>query len=310
MNNSINIHPDFQKVRGIKLPQNPLLLGLMNTFMRLAASRKWSKYKSIVAKHKVIGLDGGRIPVWLIKPASIKSPAPALVYCHGGAFILKHSPQHIENAIRYAQEATCCVLFVDYRLAPTHAFPIPLNDCYAALMWARQNAVKLGIDDQRIAVGGDSAGGAIAASVAQKAAHEDGITLSGQLLIYPATDSDCKTTSSTAFANVAPFKHFSMRGMWEAYLGHALPGDVAPYASPIHGNLAGLAPAYVETGEYDPLRDEGAAYAKALIANGVEVSLHETKGTIHGFDAVAPAAKSSQDAIANRVQFLRKIFHT
>ena len=98
--------------------------------------------------------------------------------------------------------------------------------------------------------------------------------------------------------------------MWEAYLGHSLAAGVAQYASPIHGNLSGLATAYVETGEFDPLCDEGAAYAKALIANGVQVVMNETKGTVHGFDALVPDAKLSRDAIASRVQFLRKIFGT
>lgn len=309
MTNPINIHPDFQKVRGMALSSNPLLLGLMNGLMGFAASRKWAKYKNIVSAHTVIGLDGHRIPVWLIKPSTVKAPAPALVYCHGGAWILKHSPQHIENAIRYAQEANCCVLFVDYRLAPKHAFPKPFDDCYATLVWARQNAEKLGIDKQRIAVGGDSAGGGIAASAAQKA-RDEAIPLCGQMLLYPATDADCKSKSSSAYANVAPFKNFSMRAMWETYLGHALPGNVAHYASPLHGNLANLAPAYVETGEFDPLCDEGATYAQTLSLNGVAVELNETKGSIHGFDALVPNAKLSQDAIARRVQFLRKIFNS
>ncbi len=308
MSERINIHSDFQKIRGIALPSSPFLLGLMNGAMHLAAALKWSKYKRIASQHRVIGLDGHRIPVWLIKPENLAAPSPALVYCHGGAFILKHSPQHIENAIRLALDANCCVLFVDYRLAPQHPFPAGFNDCYAALTWAYQNAEKLGIDKQRIAIGGDSAGGAIAAAAAQKAAHEDGIDLCGQLLIYPVTDSECKSPSSSAFADVPPFKNFSVRWMWEMYLGRALERGVERYAAPLQGNLAGVARAYVETGEYDPLRDEGIAYAKALAANGVAVELNETRGTVHGFDALAPAAKLSQDAIASRVQFLRTIF--
>jgi acetyl esterase/lipase len=246
----------------------------------------------------------------MIRPAHLKTSAPVLVYCHGGAFILKHSPQHIENAIRYAQEANCCVLFVDYRLAPKHPFPAGFDDCYATLVWARQNAEKFGFDNQRIAVGGDSAGAAIATGMAQKAAHEDKITLCGQLLVYPVTDSDCKTPSGTAFADVPPFKNFSRRAMWEAYLGQSPATAVPRYAAPLHGDLAGLAPAYVETGEYDPLRDEGADYANALTANGVEIDLNQTRGTVHGFDALVPASKISQDAIARRVQFLRNIFGT
>lgn len=312
MVDQLNIHPDFQKIRGMELSLKPWLLTLMNGAMHLAAAMKWSKYKDIVTQHKVIGLDGHRTPVWLIKPEGVKTPAPTLLYFHGGAFILKHSPQHIENAIRYACEAKCCVLFVDYRLAPQNPFPAGFNDCYSALAWAYQNAEKLGIDKQRIAVGGDSAGGAIAAGVAQKALQEGGSQLCGQLLIYPVADSDCKSTSSAAFASVPPFKNLLLQSIWEAYLGHSLDAGarVAQYASPIHGKLAGLAPAYVETGEYDPLCDEGKAYADALVANGVNVVLNETKGTVHGFDVLVPVAILSQDAITSRIQFLQKIFNS
>ena len=310
MKPAFNIHPDFQKIRGIALSLNPLLLALMNGALHFAASRKWSKYKDIVTEHSVTGVDGYRTSVWLIKPTHVKAPAPALIYCHGGAFILKHSPQHIENAIRYAQEANCYVVFVDYRLAPKHQFPSGFNDCYSTLIWVHQNAEKLGIDKQRIAIGGDSAGGALAAGVAQKATQENAASLCGQLLVYPMTDSDCKTVSASAYADVPPFKNFSMPVIWGAYLGHDLKTGAAPYASPVHGKLAGLPPAYVETGEYDPLCDEGKAYASGLIANGVDVIFNETKTTVHGFDLLAPDAKLSQDAMASRMQFLRTVFNS
>lgn len=310
MATQINIHPDFQKIRGISLPFNPWALALMNGALQLAAAKKWWKYKTIVTQRIVIGLDGHRIPVWLIKPAHVKTPAPALVYCHGGAFILKHSPQHIENAIRYAHEANCYMLFVDYRLAPKHAFPAGFNDCYATLIWAYQNAEKLGVDKQRIAVGGDSAGGTMAAGIAQKTVEENTVTLRGQLLIYPVTDSDCKSISGTAYADIPPFKRLSLRRTWTAYLGHDPAAGVPRYASPIHGKLTGLARAYIETGEYDALCDEGKAYASALIAHGVDVICNETKGTVHGYDALVPDSKLSKDAMKSREQFLLNIFNT
>ncbi|MFT3929142.1 MAG: alpha/beta hydrolase [Spongiibacteraceae bacterium] len=308
MSTPINIHPDFQKIRGMKLSFSSMMLSVMNAMLHLAAARKWSKYKAIAKKHVVTGIDGHRVAVWLIRPAHVTAIAPALVYCHGGAFVIKHSPQHIENAIRYAEDANCCVLFVDYRLAPQNPFPAGFNDCYSTLMWASQNAEKLGIDKQRIAIGGDSAGGAIAAGVAQKVAHENKLSLRGQLLIYPVADSDCKTTSGTGFADVPPFKQFSLVKMWEAYLGHPPTSGVPAYASPLHSNLKDLAPAYVETGEYDPLRDEGINYAKALAANGVAVELNETKGTVHGFDALVPQSRIAKAAIEQRATFLRHIF--
>lgn len=306
-----NIHPDFQTLPAFELPFNrPFRQLVMNGGLDLAAAMKFSKFRKIVDRKQILGPDGHQVRIWVIRPENLAKPSAALLYFHGGAFVLKHSPQHIENTIRYAHEANCSVIFVDYRLSPKHAFPTGFNDCYGALTWTIQNAGSLGIDTQRVAVGGDSAGGAFAATVAQKAAHDDSIKLCGQLLIYPVIDSECKSASSAAFSEVPPFKRFSVKAMWNAYLGKAADSGVLPYASPLHGNLSGLAPAYVETGEFDPLRDEGAAYAQALVTNGVNVTFNDTKGTVHGYDLVAAHSALAQQAIQNRVQFLRRIFHT
>lgn len=307
MISQLNIHPDFQKIRGMELRFKPWIFALLNGAVHLAAAMKWSKYKDIVTHHTVIGLDGHRVPVWIIRPENLKVPSPTLIYSHGGWWVMKHAPQHIENAVRYARKANCCVVFVDYRLAYRHPFPAAFNDCYSALIWANQNAEKLGFDKERIAVGGDSAGGAIAAGAAQKA-RDEGILLCGQLLIYPVTDSDCKSESSKLFVDVAPFKRENPNSRWEMYLGHPAADGVPNYASPIHGKLANLAQAYVETNEFDVLRDEAAAYAKALIDNNVSVCLNETKGTVHGYDLLEPESKISQDAMISRIKFLRTIF--
>jgi len=198
-------------------------------------------------------------------------------------------------------------VFVDYRLAPSHCFPAGFDDCYAALRWTLANAGELGIDPRRVAVGGDSAGGTMAASAAQKA-HEDGIELCGQLLIYPGADSSGNWPSARAFVDVPPFKALSNSDLWEAYLGHPLSAGTPRYAAPLHGTLSGLARTYVETAEFDPLRDEGHAYAQALLAAGVAVSLNATKGTVHGFDLLAAKSTLSQAALQSRIQFLRECF--
>lgn len=310
MTSPLNIHPDFRKVPAIKLSFNPFILAAMKMIASMLAAPKWAKYKRIATRKKITGLDGHRVPLWVIKPEGLNAASPVLLYFHGGAFALKYGPRHIDNAVRYAREANCCVIFVEYRLAPNNPFPAPFNDCYSALLWACQNAEQFGFDPKRIAVGGDSAGGTLAASVAQKAAHEDAIALCGQLLVYPATDSDCKSKSSTAFANVRPFKQASSPAVWKAYLGHPHTTAAPRYASPLHGNLTGLAPAYVETAEFDVLHDEGLAYAKAMQMGGVNVTLNETKSTVHGFDLLASASALSQQAIASRVQFLRNVFQS
>jgi acetyl esterase/lipase len=302
------IHPDFQAIQARPMSFKPLPLALMNGLIGVVNALKLRNFKHLVRREKIVGSDGHRIPLLIFKPEGLPSPSAALVYYHGGAFVFKHAPPHIDNAVRYAREANCCVIFVDYRLAPKDPFPRGFNDCYDALLWTVANAAKLGIDKRRVAVAGDSAGGTMAAAAAQKAVQENGPKLCGQLLIYPATDSDSKSASITAFANVPPFKELSSSGVWEAYLGHPLAAGVPRYAAPLHGDLSGVAPACVETAEFDPLRDEGRAYAQKLIASGVEVSTNEVKGAVHGFDLLAAGSEVSKRAVEARVQFLRKIF--
>jgi acetyl esterase len=310
MSTTFNIHPDFQAIKGRKLSLKPWAVSLMGNLLATVNALHRRKFKTIVSRQTIASLDGYAVPVLHIRPENLSSPAAALLYYHGGAFIMKHAPQHLENAVRYAREGNCCVMFVDYRLAPKHPFPAGFHDCYAALRWVWSNADELGVDKRRIAVGGDSAGGALAAAAAQKALHEDGIKLGGQLLIYPVTDARGKSFSSSAYANVPPFKDASPSALWAAYLGHPVSAGVPRYASPIDGDLASLAPAYVEIGEFDMLHDEGYAYAQALTAQGVEVELNETKGTVHGFDLLAANSDISKAAMARRIEFLKKVFST
>jgi acetyl esterase len=157
-------------------------------------------------------------------------------------------------------------------------------------------------------VGGDSAGGSLAAGVAQRALQEDGIALRGQLLIYPCVDLVCTRPSVAAFANVPPFKGASMVSTAATYLGRPISAGIPRYASPLYGDVSELAPAYVETAEFDLLHDQGTAYAQALIDKGIEVDLNEIKGGIHGFDLLAVNSSVSKDAMQRRIQFLRRVF--
>jgi acetyl esterase/lipase len=308
VNNTLNIHPDFQSIKGMPTPTKRLPLALMNALLSVVGSLTLRKYKTMVRKQTIVGAAGQRIPVIIFRPEDLPSPSPVLVYFHCGAWVFKQAPGHIDNAARYAREANCVVVFVDYRLAPKHPFPAGFNDCYDTLKWTLANADKLGIDKQRIAVGGDSAGGAYAAAAAQKAVREAGIKLCGQLLIYPATDSNGKWPSFDAYCNVPPFKALSNDTLWAAYLGHPLAAGTPQYAAPLHGDVTGVTAAYVETAEFDPLLDQGNAYIQSLLANGIDVSVNATKGTLHGFDLIAANSDISKAAVAARIQFLRKCF--
>ena len=170
------------------------------------------------------------------------------------------------------------------------------------------NAAQLGIDATRVAVGGDSAGGGLAAGIAQRALQEERIELRGQLLLYPAVDLLCTRPSMTLFKDVPPFKDISPLRVAKTYLGGAPSKPLPRYSSPIDGILKGLPPAYVETPQFDPLHDQGIDYANMLKAEGVEVELNDIPGAIHGFDIVAPKSSVSHEAMTKRIRFLQGIF--
>ncbi len=308
MSSSLNIHPELRSIKVHALPSNRWMLAAMQKLLSAVNAIHRRKFKTMVERVMIPGLDGGSIPVLLVHPETLMRHAPVLIYYHGGAFVMKPAPQHLENAVRYALEADCLVILVEYRLAPKYRFPAGFDDCYAALRWAMSNAEKLGIDKNCVAIGGDSAGGGLAAGVAQRAVQEDGISLRGQLLIYPAVDLTCTRPSVSAYANVPPFKNASPTAIAEVYLGHAASAGVPRYASPIHGDVTRLAPAYIETAEFDILHDQGNDYAQTLLDNGVKVELNEIKGSVHGFDLLAAQSSVAKDAMQRRIQFLRRVF--
>jgi acetyl esterase len=304
----LNIHPELKSIKAHTLPKNRWALAALQNLLSAANAVHRRKFKPFVTRTTIPSSDGYPAKVFIIRPEKLQSPAPALIYYHGGAFVMKPAPQHMENAVRYAQEADCLVIFVEYRLAPKFPFPAGFNDCHAALLWAVSNAANLGIDTTRLAVGGDSAGGGLAAGVAQRARQEDGLVLRGQLLIYPAVDLTCNRPSIAAFANVPPFSQASVRATAETYLGRPISAGIPRYASPIFGDLAQLAPAYVETPEFDLLHDQGNAYARALTDQGVDVDLNEIPGGVHGFDLLAANSAPAKQAMQRRIEFLRRIF--
>jgi acetyl esterase len=301
------IHPDYKKIPRFNFSFHPWLMRFFNTLIKLL--RKTARARTADVAHnsvQVRGGDGAVFNLITLTPESVQKPAPVLLYFHGGAFALTYTSSQLRVCEHYARKAQCVVVYVDYRLAPDYPFPHGFNDCYAALEWTRTNAATLGLDSSRIAVMGDSAGGAFAAGVAQKAL-DSGIPVCAQLLIYPVLDSECKTASATEFVDVPLWNAVSNRRMWQMYLKN-FHGTVPAYAAPGQRiNLSGLPPTYIETAEFDPLRDEGRAYATALQDQGVVVELHETKGTIHGFE-VAANNQETISAYPRRIQYLIACF--
>ncbi|HRN50676.1 MAG TPA: alpha/beta hydrolase [Anaerolineales bacterium] len=245
---------------------------------------------------------GRRVKVLLLGADTMPAAAPLLLYFHGGAFALSYSSGHIRRCEQYALQAGYTVALVDYVLAPQHPFPAAFDECFAALKWVHEHADTLGVDPQRIVVGGDSAGGALAAGVAQKAVDQ-GMAVRGQLLIYPVLDDRCNTDSAVEFDDVPLWTATSNRRMWAMYLRDTK-GEIPAYAAPARRErLRGLAPAYMETAQFDPLRDEGLAYAQSLRAAGIEVMQVHSQGTVHGFDLVSENDET-QKVLAARIRFL------
>ncbi len=243
---------------------------------------------------------GHDIPVRVYTPAADRSPSvPCLVYIHGGGWVIGSLDSTDAICRIVANRAGCKVVSVDYRLAPEHKFPIPFDDCYAALQAVHDNAAELGIDAGRLAVGGDSAGANIATAMALKARDEGGPALRFQLLVYPVTDHSFDTPSYSENADGYLLTREMMQWFWSHYVSGPADSD-NPLASPARAkDLGGLPPAMVITAEFDPLRDEGEAYAAKLTAAGVPCEHTRYDGQIHAFwqmPGIFPAAHKAADA--------------
>jgi acetyl esterase len=247
------------------------------------------------------------IPVRIYTPEGT-GPFPALVWFHGGGWVVGDLESADATARNLTRGANCVVVSVDYRLAPEAKFPGPAEDCYAATRWVAQNAASINADPQKIAVGGDSAGGNLAAAISLMARDRGGPPLALQLLVYPVTDRDFSTESYIQNAEGYQLTRDSMVWYWNHYLQSG--ADAAnPYAAPLQApDLRNLPPALVITAEYDPLRDEGEAYAHRLEAAGVTVTCTRYDGMIHGFFGMAAAIDKGKQAIAQASAALKEAF--
>jgi len=247
--------------------------------------------------------DGSSLAIRLYRPRQEPGPLGTLVYFHGGAFALGDLEAESALCESYAAGAGCAVLSVDYRLAPEHPYPAAFDDCMAALAFAAEHAGELGLDARRIAVGGASAGGALAAAVALAARDAGRPALTMQLLVYPVLDDRLQTASMNLDTPV--FFRRAAESMWRNYLA-GLEGEPPAYAAPARAcDLAGLPTAYVLTAESDPLRDEGIDYARRLLAAEVSVELHNYAGAVHGFDLYAPGSALAKRSLEERTVRLR-----
>ena len=259
-----------------------------------------------VRRYEIESYDGEKIECFLISPKTLNGNAPCLIYIHGGGFVLAAAGYHYKNAMRYAKEVGCKVVFVNYRLAPKHPHPVFFEDCYAAMCWAYDNADALGIAPSRIGIGGDSAGSTLAVGVCLMARErQHPIKFAFQMLPYPFLDARNSSESC---------KKYTDTPMWNSTLS----GRIAPmtkvdrnnpnyvYYSPVEAeSFGGLPPAYIETAEFDCLHDDGILYAKQLRSAGIEVVVNETQGTMHGFD-IMQKAPTTKNALEKRIKYMKE----
>lgn len=260
-----------------------------------------------VDNRKILG-PAGHIPVRVYRPQS-KYPLPVLIYYHGGGWVVGDLDAADVLCRQLANGANVIVVSVDYRLAPEHRFPAAIEDAYAAAAWVAENSSSLEADPNRIAVGGDSAGGNLAAAVTLMARDQGLSFIKFQLLFNPATHYAFDTDSYRDNAEGYGLTTDTMRWFWGQYLAEEQDGR-NPYASPLlAADLSSLPPALVITAEFDPLRDDGEAYAAKLKAAGIPVEAKRYDGMVHGFMLQTGGYDQGRQAVRHAVSALRKALH-
>jgi len=305
LDRALRAYLDAQAALGVK-PVNEVPV---EDARRLAEQRAPLQYGLVeeVAAVREIGVPGpaGPIRTRVYTPASPR-PLPVLVYFHGGGWVTGSLDTHDGLCRSLAKRTPCVVASVDYRMAPEHRFPAAVEDAWAATAWVSERAHEIGGDADRLAVGGDSAGGNLAAVLALRARDRTAPRLRLQLLIYPVADHDFTRASYARHATGYGLTREAMRWFWDQYVPDAAQRD-HPDASPLRAaDLRGVAPAAVLTCEYDPLLDEGAAYAQRLIEAGVPTTHRRYDGLIHGAVRMPSITPRAWELIDDSARALRE----
>ncbi|MFF8545031.1 alpha/beta hydrolase [Streptomyces werraensis] len=256
------------------------------------------------SEHHTTADDDARITMrWYTKDGA--APGPAVLFFHGGGYIFGHIDLFDGPVSRYVSASGVPMLSVEYRRAPEHPFPAPLEDAYSALRWLHAHAAELGVDRDRIGVMGDSAGGGMAAGLTILARERGGPKIARQILIMPMLDDRTTTPDS----HIAPWSYDDSLTAWPALLGEAADGPGVPVtAAPARlEDATGLPPAYIEVGQLDVFRDKDAAYATKLSRAGVPVEFHLHPGAPHEFDSIAFTSDVARRAITDRIRVLKSI---
>lgn len=254
-----------------------------------------------------IPVDDGEIPARLYVPEGDGKP-PLLVHFHGGGWVYLNLDTHDAYCRTLANRAGCAVLAVEYRKAPEHPYPTPAEDCYRALCWAASNAGEMGVDGTRLGVIGDSAGGNLAAAVTLLAREHGGPSITLQVLTYPAVDAAMSQPSMEENAEAPLLGRPQMKWFWQHYVPRGTDVHEARLSPLYAESHADLPPAFISTAEFDPLRDEGEAYAKKLEDAGVAVDCRRYDGVFHGFMLMASLIPEGAALVDAQAEFIRARF--
>jgi acetyl esterase/lipase len=290
---STDFHPDLRKVarfapRSLVGPKSLKVIRKLSAVIQRGGSSK-GDVETLILRSGV--------GVRLHRPTGVSQPGPALLWIHGGGYIIGTAQQDDELCRRFVRELGVTVAAVDYRLAPEHPYPAPLEDCYAALTWL---SALPAVDPARVAIGGASAGGGLAAALALLARDRGEVKPTLQLLAYPMLDDRSGSTAENP--NYRLWGPKSNRFGWAAYLGNADPKVAVPAR---HDDLSGLPPAWIGVGTNDLFHDEDLAYAARLMAAGVPCHIETVPGAFHGFDLIVPKASVSKAFFASQCASLR-----
>jgi len=281
--------------------QAPLAEIRENTKLHIALKQPLLQIYSV--DHRSINGPTSNLPIRIYRPSE-ENNLPALVFFHGGGWVLNFLDIYEPALRKIAKNGNFVIIAVEYQKAPEHSYPAPLDDCYATLKWVIENAAELGIDLAAIGVGGDSAGGNLASSVALKACSEQLISLAFQLLIYPCNDYQMNYPSATNYSQGYGLTTQAMKWFWDQYLSK-VEDQEDPYAVPVKANsLRGVAPAILIAAEFDPLTDDVKNYYQKLIKDSVPAIYKEFAGQIHGFfnlSGVTDDAESLYSEIAKEI---------
>ncbi|WP_141904196.1 alpha/beta hydrolase [Lysinibacillus sp. FSL W7-1291] len=257
--------------------------------------------------------DGGEMLVKIYEPIERnRDKLPAMLWIHGGGFVMGHPDMDDLLCERFVQTANCVVVSIDYRLAPEHPYPAAIEDCYAGLVWMTAEAPSLGIDVKRVAIAGASGGGGLTAALALMARDKGGPSIIFQMPLYPMLDNRNETPSSYEITDAqATWSRSNNLTAWRMYLGEEKDtNELSPYAVPSRAdNLAGLPPTYTCIGQLDLFRDETFDYVTRLAQAGVDVEMNLYPGSFHCFEVFVPEAEVSQRASQNYLDAMARALH-